>query len=95
MAGAAIGLTPIFPIIEVVPVVEIPAFDKITKLPAVPRFTAAVTAEALLVGPLCAASVLIGPARPSTIEMIAAAAIELFLIVFIFLIDYPIRFAVR
>jgi len=35
------GLTPIFPVIEVVPVVEIPDFDRITKLPAVPRFTGA------------------------------------------------------
>jgi hypothetical protein len=39
MAVALIGLTPIFPVILVVPVVEIPDFDRITKLPAVPRFT--------------------------------------------------------
>ena len=41
MAVLSIGLTPIFPVIEVVPVAEIPDFDRITKLPAVPRFTAA------------------------------------------------------
>ena len=39
MAVAAIGLTPISPTIEVVPVVEIPDFARITKLPAVPRST--------------------------------------------------------
>ncbi len=36
---AAAGLTPIFPTIEVVPVVEIPDIDRIVKLPADPRFT--------------------------------------------------------
>ena len=36
-----IGLTPIFPTIEVVPVEEMPDFDRIAKLPADPRFTAA------------------------------------------------------
>jgi hypothetical protein len=40
IAVAAIGLTPIFPTIDVVPVVDIPAFDRITKLPAERRFTA-------------------------------------------------------
>jgi hypothetical protein len=41
MAVLAIGLTPIFPTIEVVPVVEIPDFDRITKSAADPRFTGA------------------------------------------------------
>ncbi len=41
MAVLAIGLTPMFPTIEVAPVLEIPDFDRITKLPAVPRFTGA------------------------------------------------------
>ena len=41
MAVLSIGLTPILPTIEVVPVVETPDFARITKLPAVPRFTAA------------------------------------------------------
>ena len=41
MAVLAIGLTPIFPVIFVVPVVEIPDFDNTTKVPAVPRFTGA------------------------------------------------------
>lgn len=36
-----IGLTPIFPVMWVVPVVEIPDFDRITKLTADPRFTGA------------------------------------------------------
>jgi hypothetical protein len=45
---AEIGLTPIFPTIDVVPVVVIPDFDRITKFPAVPRFTA--VAEPLLLG---------------------------------------------
>jgi hypothetical protein len=39
LAGA--GLTPISPVTEEVPVVEIPDFARITKLPAVPRTTAA------------------------------------------------------
>ena len=43
------GLTPIFPTIEVVPVVEIPDFDRITKLPAVPRFTGARAAAVVIV----------------------------------------------
>jgi hypothetical protein len=41
IAVLAIGLTPIFPTIEVVPVVEIPDFARITKLPADPRSTGA------------------------------------------------------
>ncbi len=41
MAVLSIGLTPISPIIEVVPVVEMPDFDRMAKLPADPRFTAA------------------------------------------------------
>jgi hypothetical protein len=41
MYVAAAGLTPISPVIEVVPVVEIPVFARITKLPAVPRDTGA------------------------------------------------------
>jgi len=40
MALAAIGLTPISPVIKVDPVVEIPVLERITKLPAVPRLTA-------------------------------------------------------
>jgi hypothetical protein len=39
MPVAAIGLTPIFPRIWVVPVVEIPDFDRIAKLQADPRST--------------------------------------------------------
>src|SRR5450830_1909791 len=39
LAGA--GLTPISPVTEEVPVVEIPDFARITKLPAVPRTTGA------------------------------------------------------
>ena len=35
MKLAAAGLTPISPVIEVVPVVEIPVFARITKLPGV------------------------------------------------------------
>jgi hypothetical protein len=41
MDVAAVGLTPRSPTIAVVPVTEIPVFDRITKLPAVPRFTIA------------------------------------------------------
>jgi hypothetical protein len=41
MVLAAAGLTPISPVTWVVPVVEIPDFARTTKLPAVPRFTAA------------------------------------------------------
>jgi hypothetical protein len=41
MALAAAGLTPISPVAWVVPVVETPVFARITKLPAVPRFTIA------------------------------------------------------
>jgi hypothetical protein len=41
MAVAAIGLTPISPTIEVVPVVEIPDFARIAKLAADPRGTGA------------------------------------------------------
>jgi hypothetical protein len=41
MALAAAGLTPISPVTWVIPVVEIPVFARIAKLPAVPRFTAA------------------------------------------------------
>jgi hypothetical protein len=41
MYVAAAGLSPISPVIEVVPVVEIPVFARITKLPAVPRDTGA------------------------------------------------------
>jgi hypothetical protein len=39
MEVATIGLTPIFPTIAVVPVVVTPVFVRITKSPAVPRFT--------------------------------------------------------
>jgi len=44
------GLTPISPIIEVVPAVEIPDFDRIVKLPAVPRGTGARTVVVIFVG---------------------------------------------
>src|SRR5665648_803652 len=40
MAVLSIGLTPISPTIDVVPVVEIPDLDRTTKSPAIPRFTA-------------------------------------------------------
>jgi hypothetical protein len=39
MDAAKAGLTPRSPVIEVPAVVVIPVFDRITKLPAVPRFT--------------------------------------------------------
>ena len=45
---ALIGLTPIFPIIEVLPVVVTPDFVRITKLPADPSFTD--VADPLLIG---------------------------------------------
>jgi hypothetical protein len=38
-AVAAIGLTPISPVMVVAPVVVTPVFDRIAKLPADPRFT--------------------------------------------------------
>ena len=41
MAVLAIGLTPILPTIAVLPVVEIPAFERIAKLAADPRGTVA------------------------------------------------------
>jgi hypothetical protein len=41
MYVAAAGLSPISPVIEVVPVVEIPVFARIAKSPAVPRDTGA------------------------------------------------------
>jgi hypothetical protein len=46
------GLTPISPTIAVVPVLEIPVFARITKLPAVPRFTAAGPAANVVIDPL-------------------------------------------
>jgi hypothetical protein len=49
MAVLSIGLTPMSPTIEVAPVVEIPDFDRITKLPAVPRFTGAIVAPVVVV----------------------------------------------
>ena len=39
MYVAAAGLTPMFPTIDVVPVLEMPAFVRMMKLPAVRRFT--------------------------------------------------------
>ena len=39
MAVAAIGLTPMSPVMVVAPVVEMPDFAKIAKLPAEPRLT--------------------------------------------------------
>jgi hypothetical protein len=39
MAVAVAGLTPILPVMEVTPVVEIPVFDRMLKSPDVPRFT--------------------------------------------------------
>ncbi len=47
MDVASMGLTPIFPVIDVVPVVEIPDFARMTKLPAVPRLTAGCAAYTL------------------------------------------------
>ena len=49
IAVLLIGLTPMSPTIEVVPVVEIPDFDRITKSSAVPRFTGARVAPVVLV----------------------------------------------
>jgi len=72
MAVAAIGLTPISPVIKVDPVVDIPDFAKMTKLPADPRFTAA--------GP--AASVTLGPMRLSTeatVNTIAEVSLNFFI----------------
>jgi hypothetical protein len=39
MAVSVMGLTPMFPVMAEVPVVEIPLFARITKLPADPIFT--------------------------------------------------------
>jgi hypothetical protein len=82
MAVPAIGLTPIFPVILVTPVVDIPAFDRIMKLPAVPRLTVA--------GP--AANAEIDPVRPSTSETANTATIEPLLNFFIFFIYWLIRY---
>jgi hypothetical protein len=49
MALLSIGLTPISPVMWVVPVVEIPDFDRITKLLAVPRFTGSRAAAVVVV----------------------------------------------
>ncbi len=48
---AAIGLTPISPVIKVVPVVEMPDLAKATKLPAEPKLTAAGPAARAVVDP--------------------------------------------
>jgi hypothetical protein len=50
MPVAAIGLTPIFPRIWVVPVVEIPDFDRIAKLQADPRSTGEVPITPITLG---------------------------------------------
>jgi hypothetical protein len=52
MAVSAMGLTPMFPVMAEVPVVEIPLFARITKLPADPIFTAERGKPAFAVGAL-------------------------------------------
>ena len=52
MPLAKIGLTPIFPTTEVVPVLETPVFDNISKFPAEPRFIAVGLAANAAVGPI-------------------------------------------
>jgi hypothetical protein len=77
MAVWSIGLTPISPPMEVVPVVEIPDFAKIVKLPAVPRSTgagpAAVVVPVVKLHVLMAANAL--PAR-SLIPVVIVAVYE-------------------
>ena len=73
---ASAGLIPMSPTTEVVPVVDIPVFERTTKLPAVPRLTAA--------GP--AASAMLGRARVATRE--SATTIEFLLNFFICIIYY-------
>ena len=58
MALAAIGLTPIFPVIAVVPVVVIPVFDKTAKDAAAPRFTGAGLVKARALCPVPNVSVI-------------------------------------
>jgi hypothetical protein len=48
MAVLLIGLTPMSPTMEVVPVVEIPDFDRMANSPAVPRLTGARVAPVVL-----------------------------------------------
>ena len=68
MAVLSIGLTPISPTTEVVPVVETPVFVRITKLPAVPSATGArpatgtVVAVGVAVGVAAGAGVVVGVA---------------------------------
>ena len=50
MPVLSIGLTPMSPTIEVVPVVEMPVFVRITKLPADPRFMGARPASGVGLG---------------------------------------------
>ncbi len=66
MALAAMGLTPISPVIEVFPVVEMPDFARNPKLPEEPRFT--------LAGP--AASAIVDPVRLSMNEMATMVCID-------------------
>jgi hypothetical protein len=80
IALAAIGLTPISPMILVDPVVEIPVLERITKLPADPRFTASGLA----------ASAAIGTIRPSTqVTATATETMFIFFMLFILNINFP------
>jgi hypothetical protein len=49
-ALAEMGLTPMFPVIAVEPVVEMPDFARMTKFPADPRFTSEGPAADAIVG---------------------------------------------
>jgi hypothetical protein len=76
IAAAATGLTPISPVIAVDPVVDIPDFARITKLPADPRLTVA--------GPAASRGAV--PTRPS-IKVATNTPIEALLNFFIMLLE--------
>ncbi|MCX6685511.1 MAG: hypothetical protein NTV10_02485 [Methanoregula sp.] len=81
---AAIGLTPIFPVISVVPVVVIPVFVRITKLPAFPRSTV----EAPITPGIIAAVIRQINAKLKTMEKIVPPLF--FILVIFYLLDgYP------
>jgi hypothetical protein len=88
MDVAAIGLTPIFPVIFVVPVVVIPDFVRIAKLPADPRFTA----EAPITPGINAAVIRIVRARIKTMEKFF---LSLFLILFMVCSFFIVSFSLK
>jgi hypothetical protein len=75
MKVAAAGLIPISPTIKVVPVVEIPDFGRITKLPADPRGT---TARGVIVGVVVdvAVRVVVAVAVEFVIEVVVDAFLQ-------------------